>query len=346
MSRPNSHATVLEGEGTWLARFVRNLAPQDWYIGLYFCVMLLALAFGSGPDRPACIERVWIDFALFGAGLSLTRGGILKQGSFVSGLLYRMTVFLAVFLSYFQLRHILPAVSERAVDGDIFAFDMRVFHFEPSVAWDKFVSPITTEWFAFFYFGYFFILAMHVLPIMLVSRNEHRLAHFAMGIFIVFCTGHLVYMIVPGYGPYRYLANDFQHELSGGVFWGWVKATVSAGGAQKDIFPSLHTAAPTYFALYQFRYRKVAPFKYTWPIIAFCASQIICATMFLRWHYLVDILAGLTLATTALLLGEKLVVWDERRRAALGTRVDPLFALLDYTWLKRLVGVRSVTQAD
>src|SRR5438105_804979 len=143
---------------TWLARFVRNLAPQDWYITLYFCVMQLALVFGSGPDRQSCIALVWVDFTLFGLGLALTRGGILRQGSFANALLYRLTVFLAVFLSYFQLRHILPAVSERAVDADIFAFDMRVFHVEPSLAWDRFVSPITTEWFAFFYFGYFGIL--------------------------------------------------------------------------------------------------------------------------------------------------------------------------------------------
>jgi hypothetical protein len=349
MAVPGAKQQSAVSADTWLARFVRNLAPQDWYITLYFCVMQLALLFGSGPNREACIERVWVDFILFALGLSLTRGGILKHGSFANAFLYRMTVFLAVFLSYFQLRHILPAVSERAVDADIFAFDMRVFHVEPSLAWDRFVSPLTTEWFAFFYFGYFGILTLHVLPIMLASRDRRRLSHFAMGIFIVFCTGHLVYMLVPGYGPYRYLATDFKHELSGGVFWNLVKATVQAGGAQKDIFPSLHTAAPTYFALFSFRYRKAAPFKYTWPIVAFAASQIICATMFLRWHYLIDIFAGLTLATTAVLLGEKLVVWDERRRAALvarGESVEPIFVLLDYSWLRRLGGALRITQPD
>jgi len=181
--------------------------------------MQLALVFGSGPDRQSCIGLVSIDFLLFALGMTLTRGGILKQGSFANAMLYRMTVFLAVFLSYFQLRHILPAVSSRAIDADIFAFDMRVFGVEPSMAWDKYVTPLTTEWFAFFYFGYFGLLSLHVLPIMLASKNKDRLSHFAMGIFIVFCTGHLVYMIVPGYGPYRYLAADFKHELSGGLFW-------------------------------------------------------------------------------------------------------------------------------
>ena len=316
----------------WLARFVKNLGVQDWMIAIYFWLVLFALSIGSGPDRAACTQRVVVDFSLFFTGILLTRGGILRQGSFANNMLYRLTVFLAVFLSYFQLRDILPAVSSRAVDADILAFDLNVFHFEPAVAWDRFVTPVTTEWFAFFYFSYFFLLVLHVFFFMLACRDRDMIAHFSLGIFIVFCTGHLVYMLVPGYGPYHYLAGKFDHELSGGLFWGLVKATVSAGGAQKDIFPSLHTAAPTFFALFSFRYRAKKPFKYTWPIVAFFASQIICATMFLRWHYLIDIFAGLTLATTAVLLGGKLIAWEKKRRSAFGA--PPTFTLLEYPWAK------------
>ncbi len=259
-------------------------------------------------------------------------------------MIYRLTVWLTVFCSYFQLRHILPAVSERTVDGELLAFDLRVFHVEPALAWDRFVTPVTTEWFAFFYFGYFFLLSAHVLPIMLASKNTFRLAHFALGIFLLFCTGHLIYMIVPGYGPYRALAGEFHHELTGGPFWHAVQATVSAGGAQKDIFPSLHTAAPTYFALFSYRHRKALPYKYTWMVVGFCALQIICATMFLRWHYLIDIIAGITLAIFACTLGEALVVRDAKRRERLTRElgagaVQANFELLDYSWVKRLFGL-------
>ena len=334
---------------TWFSRFIRNLAPQDWYIAVYFTVMMSAVAFGTGPGREHCIGLVGIDIACLAGGLVLTRGGVLKSGTFANALLYRLTVWLTVFCSYFQLLHILPAVSERAIDADIYAFDLRVFHVEPSLAWDRFVTPVTTEWFAFFYFGYFLLLMVHVLSIMLAAKSNFRLAHFAMGIFIVFCTGHLVYMLVPGYGPYRYLASEFHHELTGGPFWHAVQATVHAGGAQKDIFPSLHTAAPTYFAMFSFRHRKVLPYKYTWMVVGFCALQIICATMFLRWHYLIDIFAGITLATLAVTVGEWLVVKDAERRAAIireqgRDAVQENFTLLDYGWLKRALGLSSTTE--
>ena len=338
---------VLGRAGAWLARLGRNFAPQDWYIATYFSVMTLAILCGTGPGREHSLSLVGADVTCLALGLALTRGEILKPGTFASALIYRLTVWLTVFLSYFQLRHILPAVSERAVDADLLAFDLRVFHVEPSVAWDRFVTPVTTEWFAFFYFGYFFLLSAHVLSIMLASKSTFRLSHFALGIFLVFCTGHLIYMLVPGYGPYRFLGGTFQHELTGGPFWHAVQATVSAGGAQKDIFPSLHTACPTYFALFSYRHRKVLPYKYTWVVTAFCATQIIIATMFLRWHYLIDIFAGISVAIFAVTAGEALVVQDARRRERLVSELGPgavqaNFELLDYSWAKRLLGIGGV----
>jgi hypothetical protein len=309
------------------AAFLLDFSPVDWIIVFFFSVLTVAVLLGSGPHREESLGLVALDWTVLAAGLSLSRGGILPRGGFASALVYRLTVFGTIVSSYFELRVILPAVSTRAVDASLFAFDMRAFHVEPSLAWDRFVTPQTTEWFAFFYFGYFFLLAIHTIPFALFVKSTDLVARFALGITIVFCVGHTTYMLVPGYGPYAYLTNEFHHELTGGFFWGLVKEAVAAGGAQKDIFPSLHTAVPTFFALFSFRYRKQLPvFRFTWPLVAFCASQIICATMFLRWHYLVDILAGLSLATAADALSARLVPWDERRRSARGLAPawDPL----------------------
>jgi PAP2 superfamily len=317
-------------EAAWGTRFVRSLASHDWVIITYFIISLLAIGFGLGPGRAHSFKVVSIDLALFIAGLALTRGEILPTKTTfmktLSGLVYRLTCFSAIFLSYFQLRFILPAVSERAVDAQLYHFDLKVFGFEPSLAWDQFVNPQTTEWFAFFYFGYFFILAIHVFPVMLAVTNERLISDFALGIFIVFASAHTIYMAVPGYGPYHYLASEFHHELTGGTFWGLVKSAVEAAGAQKDIFPSLHTAAPTFLTMFSFRHRKSLPFKFTWPVLAFCVVNIIIATMFLRWHYLIDIFAGLTVATVANLAGAYVTPWEVARRKLLG--VAPIFTPL------------------
>jgi hypothetical protein len=52
--------------------------------------------------------------------------------------------------------------------------------------------------------------------------------------------------------------------------------------------------------------------------MTFVATQIIVATMFLRWHYLVDIVAGLTCAFTAQLLGQYIADWESAKRERLG----------------------------
>jgi hypothetical protein len=312
------------------ASWVRNFASQDWLTVGYLVVLLAALVVGKGPNRTACLVRVSADLGVFLFTIALVRGQVLRWASTASSLLYRTAIIGCLLSSFFQLREILPGVSPWTDDARIYAFDMHVFGFEPSVVLDRFVEPATTEWFAFFYFLYFLILSVHMLPMVYWQRDTRLLGRFATGLLLIFCTGHVVYMLVPGFGPYWYLAGTFRHELQGGTFWRLVREAVEAGGAQKDIFPSLHTAVPTYFAIFSFRHRKVVPFKYWWPVIAFLATQIIIATMFLRWHYLIDVVAGVALATLSALFGQHIADWERAKRERLG--LQPVWPPLAYPW--------------
>jgi hypothetical protein len=311
--------------------WVRQFASQDWATIGYFILLLFALAIGKGPNRGPSIVRIAADFGGFLFVLALVRGQVLRWSSALTSLFYRTAVIAALLGSFFQLREILPAVSPWTDDARIYAFDLHVFGFEPSVWLDRFVTPASTEWFAFFYFLYFLILCVHVLPITYYWQRDTRLlGRFALGVLLMFYVAHLVYMLVPGFGPYWYLKGTFHHELQGGTFWRLVREAVDAGGAQKDIFPSLHTAAPTFIAIFSFRHRKLFPFKYTWPVLAFVATQIIIATMFLRWHYLIDIFAGLALAVTAQAVAHRVVDWEHEKRARLG--LQPAWTPLIYPW--------------
>jgi hypothetical protein len=333
--RPSREAVATATPRSLPVRIYRNFAAQDWIVGTYFVVLFFALAAGNGEGKADCYRMLAIDFGILAVGWVLGRGEILKGT--LGSLVYRVSIMVPVVVSYFQLRWILPAVTTRALDASIYGFDMRVFGYEPSVEWDKFVTPTTTEWFAFFYFGYFFILLGHVLPLVLAKDDGPLLRHFALGIFLQFCITHVLYMVVPGWGPYHEL--KFEHELTGGTFWNLVVNSVHAGGALKDIFPSLHTGAPTFFAVFSFLNRDKKPFKYTWLPLSFCVSQIIMATMFLRWHYLVDIVAGFTLAVVNALVSRALVRWEEKRRIDRG--VQPVFGDAPLTWLWRKLSAKK-----
>lgn len=309
----------------------RRLSVQDWIITAYFVVMLIAVILGSGPERAHAATRLVLDLAILWAGLVVVRGELLKRDSPASALIYRVSIFGTVVLSYFQLREILPAVTLRTLDLDIARFDLRVFGVEPALAWDHLVTPATTEWFAFFYFSFFFLMTAHSVGFLFMARDRDLVARFALGIFTVFCGAHLIYLIVPGYGPYHALAGSFRNELPRGPFWSMTVETVQAGGALKDIFPSLHAGAPTYFTIFAFMHRDRAPFKFVWPVLAFVTSQIIIATMFLRWHYLIDIFAGVAWASLIATMTFKVSAWEKARREQAG--LPPAYAELRWSKL-------------
>jgi hypothetical protein len=316
------------------ATFVNSFASQDWLLIGYMVAILVALSLGTGRNRQECMVHVAADLGGFLFVLTLVRLQVLRWNGAACSLIYRVALMATLLGTFFQLREILPAVSPRALDPQIYAFDIRVFGVEPSLWLDRFVTPTTTEWFAFFYFLYFLVLTVHVLPMLFLWQpGEKELARFGVGFLMIFLSAHLLYMVVPGWGPYWYLKGSFQHELQGPVFWPLVREAVEAGGAQKDIFPSLHTAVPTYIAIFSFRHRRLLPFRYSWPVMAFVATQIIIATLLLRWHYLIDVVAGLALAIAASIVGTRVADWEMVRRERLG--VQPAWMPLVYPWSSR-----------
>jgi hypothetical protein len=301
-----------------LRRFARELAPQDFVVFAYMCGLNYAvLRTPPSVERTASFVNVFSLLLLLIATVVAVRSKWLSH-KYIAPAVYRLVTYGCVQLTYFMFAQILPLVNPHALDRQLYALDLKFFGVEPAVYLDRFVNASTTEWFAFFYFSYFFVLALHVLPILFVSRRAKVVGEFCLGMILLFCMGHTLYMLVPGYGPYKAMPELFEHPLSSGVWWNVTKNLVAHQGAQKDIFPSLHTAAPTFLVLFSFHRRGELPFKYTWPLVAFFAVNIVVATMFLRWHYVIDVVAGLLLALTAHTLAVLFTERESARREALG----------------------------
>lgn len=308
------------------ATLLRTLAVADYLVLAYLAILNVAVLLSPPhPLRGQSLAQVAGLLAVYLLSIGLVRGGLLAPG-FWAALLYRIGIYGTVQTSYFFFKHLLPVVNSGSLDHELYALDLVLFGFEPAMWMDQFVTPATTEWFAFFYFCYFFLLAAHVLPIVFGVKNQMLLGEFMLGMLIVVCVGQTGYLLVPGFGPYMAMPEMFQNELPSGLWMDLVWETVRSSGAMKDIFPSLHTAGPCFIAMFSFRNRDYLPFRYTWPMLAFFAANIIGATMFLRWHYVIDVFAGFALATAAALLSPRIVRWELRRRSAGGLAIlVPLF---------------------
>jgi hypothetical protein len=299
----------------WFMRTLRETAIHDFAVFGFLSVLNIAvLATPSSSERSFCFARTGGLMLAFLTSVVLVRGRLLRR-SWVAALIYRLGIYGSVQVSYFFLKHVLPLINKTTLDQKLYAFDLSVFKVEPAMAWDRFVNPATTEWFSFFYFGYFLLMAAHVVPLLFFGRRKQIVGEFTFSLIILFSIGHTLYMVVPGYGPYRAMADAFQHSFPQGPWHDLVMNAVRSGGAQMDIFPSLHTGAPTLLAFFSYRNRDKLPFKYTWPVVAFCTANIIIATMFLRWHYLIDVVVGFSLAISAVLLSRPVVRWEIARRA-------------------------------
>ncbi|MEZ4231997.1 MAG: phosphatase PAP2 family protein [Polyangiaceae bacterium] len=321
---PASSGSITDG----LRRFFREFAVQDWLVVVFLSTLLGAVLLAPpSAARSKSLSDVLELILVFGVTLALIRSSVLKHG-FAAPLVYRLGMFGPVQLSYFILAGLLPVVNPGNLDEQLYQLDLRFLGVEPAVLLDKVVSPTTSEWFAFFYFSYFFLLALHVLPMLFFVRRRRLMSEFTLGMIVLVCVVHVTYMFVPGFGPIRHLA--FEHPLPSGMWHDIVINTVNSGGAQKDIFPSLHTAGPTFCALFSFRHRDKLPFKYTWPIVTFFALNIIVATMFMRWHWAIDVVVGLSLAYTLSVLVPRISAWELRRREAKGLMdIWPRFARAD-----------------
>lgn len=275
---------------------LQNLAVQDVIVLAFHAYMYLRVSIA--PDSPGATGARRLALALLvvtACGLLLTRGEIIRSQR-ARGVVYRLTLFAPMVASYFEMRPLLPALQPVLLDHRLYAIDLWLLGTTPSV-WMDFlnVEPVV-EWLSFFYYCYFLVLIIMLIPALFLDRGR-RLLELMAGALLVAAVGHFLYTIVPGVGPYATLA--FDEPLKGGFWWKQVEVTVATAGAQLDIFPSLHTAYPTFFALHAYAYRHTQPFRWAWPILAIVAGNIIVATMLLRWHWLIDVLVGLLLAFAA-----------------------------------------------
>jgi hypothetical protein len=295
------------------------LAVHDWLALGYLAVIGGLTCASEGTARDLCLRRI-----VLAAAVVLSGSALFRVGHFLPRYLrtnaYRLAIGWVVVEAYLMLRDLLPLVRSDALDARLHELDLALFGVEPSLWFSQHLNarPII-EWFSFCYFSYFFICAGYLVTMLWLVRPGRQTTIFSIGSMICVFVGHLGYMAVPGFGPVAHL--DFDRPLDGGFFWSCVQGTVAMGGAMKDIFPSLHTALPTWFTLFAIHAaRRDRRWRIPALVTGFMAVNIIASTMILRWHYAIDVVAGLALASFAIAVAPRLARLEESWRTANGWR--------------------------
>jgi hypothetical protein len=282
--------------------------------------VLVAMVFPA-PGTQDVARRILSVTALLVGACLIGRGSLLPS-ALRSGF-YRISMVATVLGSYLMLRWTLPLVAPHSYDAQLSKIDVAIFGVEPTLWLEPHMSPAIVEYLAFFYFSYFAISGLYALIALGPGSSTETSAEFAIGTAVVYGIGQLGYALVPGYGPTQFLSAQYAGPLEGGVFWQAVLATVDAGGAMKDIFPSLHTAGPVWYSLFAW-HRAKRTGALGWKLLAlvttFFAMNIVVSTVALRWHYVIDLAAGLALAGSASWLSKRVVGWEQGLRERAGLR--------------------------
>lgn len=193
-------------------------------------------------------------------------------------------------LLFTQLQFILHVVRPVDLDPLLIRLDFMIFGCHPTVWLEQIIHPWITATLQFFYV--FYLPLPLPLGFYLYAKKPEAFPPFVTAVGMLFFLTMLGYFLVPAVGPRYTLAALQTVPLDGTAFTNglihWVNRTE---GMCRDCFPSGHTGMVVLTCIFAFRLaRPLLPFYLV------VGSGIVLGTVYLRYHYVVDLPAGALLA--------------------------------------------------
>jgi membrane-associated phospholipid phosphatase len=221
----------------------------------------------------------------------------------------------------FKEVHVVNQTMRRAdCDPVLIAIDRWIFGTDPTVWLSQFANPVLTEILQVSYASYYILMiVMGVELYRMGPRDAFPRAVFTLtyGFFLSF----IGYMLLPAVGP-RFTLHDFASlnlELPGLWLTDTLRDWINTGESippgvqnplalvQRDVFPSGHTQI-TILTIY-FAYRYSIRSRY---IVYVLGTLLIISTVYLRYHYVIDLPGGALFALLTIMTSPSLSRWWDR----------------------------------
>jgi len=198
---------------------------------------------------------------------------------------------------YKEMALLIPAIRHSDADRWLSGLDFRLWGVHPSIWLERIYNPALTEYLQTVYT--LFVPAVLLVAFLLWrGRRYGEFQYYAFLIALGFLASYAGYLVVPARGP-RYLLKPLEHLPLRGLwlFQNMQQTLDKLESAHYDCFPSGHTEL-TILACWMSR---LVSNRLFWAYFCYTLS-IIFATVYLRYHYTVDLLAGAALAVTLILV--------------------------------------------
>lgn len=276
-----------------------NTSRAERWIGWAFLAELLLILILGGIgalrlDAPALVTSTVIGGV---AWLALAATTFAADGSVRAS--WKGTLqFVACWLIFPLFKAIREVFITHTADAALLALDRRLWGGqslpEHLLSWER---PWLSELLSGGYFLFYLLVLLPAIGFSLRRRTAEA-RRFFLGLSGMYLVGFIGYLLVPAGGPYMAFPEVFPYPVHGGAMTALLAGIVKAGITGMDVFPSLHSGIGVYvlgfFALGG--YRRLA------LIIAPVVAALVVATLYLRYHYGIDVLCGIALAAIVLTL--------------------------------------------
>jgi membrane-associated phospholipid phosphatase len=296
-------------------RAIFALRPEEFATLLLFLPMALTLALmsgahaaarnGPGAGYPGALPRLFVMLAATAFLLFVVR--VKPQWRFVRDAL----PFLYCASIYASLHDLIRFYSAPDITGALYRWDVALFGFEPTIWAEQFANPFLTDYFTVCYW-LFYVLAP-LLGLLLYLRKDYRAFRYTM-VSVVLCLylGYIGYVAWPASAPRLFIPGAYSVPLHGLPLLDYTRIAAAAVPLTAyGAFPSLHCAVALLAVMLAWRFLR----WFFWFQVPFAAGLII-GTVYLRHHWVVDILAGFVLTFLAYWAGPKLEDWWSRQASS------------------------------
>lgn len=296
------------------------LTPLDVAsIGFLSFLMALSVIFNARMDY--WWQLVLVDLAVIGVIIGLAWMAEQKHTKLWMHL-HRWYCYPIVLFVFKQIYLMVRPIHPIDYDHVFIAADRWLLGGDPTVWMNQFAHPILTEILQTAYFSYyilFIILGVGIYRKYPVKDFDHAAFLIVFGFYL----SYLGYFLMPAVGP-RFTLHNFANletDLPGLFLTNVMREIINTGESipkgvlnpqeivQRDVFPSGHTQLTLITIFLSFRYQLST----RWFILGM-GSLLFVATIYLRYHYFVDLLGGVAFFGLTVWSGDLFQRWWEAQK--------------------------------
>lgn len=240
----------------------------------------------------------------------------------IFALFRRFYIIPVIYIMYDHVHAFVRLVHPVDYDQALIEIDRWIFGTDPTVWFEQFSHPILTEYLQICYFLFYLLPILQAIELWRAQRLED-LDVFARTMAFCYFLSYIAYFAMPAIGP-RFTLHKFSlldSELPGVFLTSTLREAVNTGGGlargvvdpanavNRDCMPSGHTMMTLVNIILSFRFRS----KLRWFFVVIGGS-LIFSTVYLRYHYVIDVLIGASLAVITMPIEPYVNQWVMKSR--------------------------------